>query len=64
MVFLLFSKQVAMRTCSCQCQNQNIFINPVDQQPIRLNVAFPESYPATGKSVVLVIEQNRYAIVP
>ena len=37
----LFSKQVAVRSGSGEGQHQNIIFNPVNQKPVRLNVALP-----------------------
>ena len=33
-IFLL-SEQIAVRSCPSQCQNKQIVLNPIDQQPVR-----------------------------
>ena len=43
----LFSKEIAVRPGSGKCQDQKIIFNPVDQQPVRLYVAFPVTNPVT-----------------
>ena len=50
-----------MRTCAGQGQHQNIVFNPVDQQPIRLNVTFPMPYPITRQIMVLLILSERFS---
>ena len=51
-----FSKQIAMRTCPNQFQNQSLSINLVNEQPIRLNVTLPHVLIVSGicEGVILI----------
>ena len=51
---LSFIEQVAVRPGAGQRQHQHIVLNPVDEQPVRLNVAFPMPHPIAGQLVVFV----------
>ena len=51
---LSFIEQVAVRPGAGQRQNQHIVLNAVDEQPVRLNVAFSMPHPIAGKFVVFV----------
>ena len=51
---LSFIEQVAVRSGAGQRQHQHIVLNAVDEQPVRLNVAFPMPHPIAGKFVVFV----------
>ena len=42
---LSFAENVAVRPGAGQRQHQNIIVNAVDQQPVRLDMTFPMSYP-------------------
>lgn len=50
----LFSEQIAMRAGSSQRQDKSIALNLVDEEPIRLDVAFPERLPISGQRVIFV----------
>ena len=51
---LSFIEQVAVRPGAGQRQHQYIVLNPVDEQPVRLNVAFPMPHPIAGQLMVFV----------
>ena len=50
----LFIEQITVGSGAGQCQHQNIILNAVDEQPVRLDMAFPVADPVTGQSVVAV----------
>ena len=51
---LSFAKQITVASCAGQGQHENIVLNAVDEQPVRLNVAFPMPHPIAGQLVVFV----------
>ena len=50
----LFIEQITAGSGAGQRQHQNIILNAVDEQPVRLDMAFPVADPVTGQSVVAV----------
>lgn len=44
-----------MTSCTGQRQHQLVIFNPIDQEPVRQNVAFAVSDPVAGKRVILVL---------
>ena len=57
---LSFIEQVAVRPGAGQRQHQHIVLNPVDEQPVRLNVAFPMPRPIAGQVVIAVFIRQRF----
>lgn len=51
-----------MSSSSGQKQNQIIVVDAIDQQPVRLNVTFPETFVNSGKFVVTVLGFKRLHI--
>ena len=51
---LSFIEQVAVRPGAGQRQHQHIVLYAVDEQLVRLNVAFPMPHPIAGQLVVFV----------
>ena len=51
-----------MRSGIDQGQRQNLVFDQVDQQPVRFNVAFPETCERTGQLVVMVFLVQRNAL--
>lgn len=57
---LSFAKQITVASCAGQGQHENIVLNAVDQQPVRLDVALPVAYPVSGQSMVFVLFRKRF----
>lgn len=55
----LFIEQITVGSGAGQRQHQNIILNAVDEQPVRLDMAFPVADPVTGQSVVAVFVGQR-----
>lgn len=56
----LFIEQIAVGSGAGQRQHQNIILNAVDEQPVRLDMAFPVADLVTGQSVVSVFLWERF----
>ena len=52
-------KQIAMAACSCQCEQELVGLGFVDQEPIRLDVAFAIAAIVPGQGVVAVLRGKR-----
>ena len=51
-----------MSSSSGQKQNQIIVVDAIDQQPVRLNVTFPETFVNSGKFVIVIFSFKRLHI--
>ena len=57
----LFSEQIAMRSGSGQDQDQHVFFDAINQQPIRENVTFPKPNPVASQAVIAILFRQRFA---
>ncbi len=54
---LLYPEQVSV--CACSCKIEFVAVHPVDEQPVRLYVAFPMSGVLARQTMVFVLTRQR-----
>ena len=50
-----------MTAGSGKCQHKQVILDSIDEQPIRLNMAFPMAYPIPGQGMVFVFLWKPFA---
>jgi hypothetical protein len=55
LICVCFLKNLAVGTRAGGCHNQSVIVNPINKQPIRLDVAVTVSRPIAGQRMVVIL---------
>ena len=58
---ILYSKQITVRPCPGQGQYQDCILDPVDQQPVWLNMTLPVPFPIVGQFVIPIFRRQWFS---